>query len=173
MTTSADIPPQAIKAFGPDDFLRALGAALLAWQAVEHSTFRLFHALVGTDDLNISGSIFFTPDSFGVRLKMVQNLILASVPSQKVRDEWADVRRDIDEAVKHRNKMAHWTAAADFDDSTGTMDLALVRSMFRPAAMTKDDLDKVNTPRLIELHDEFGKLSLRIDAITHMIAALS
>jgi len=51
---SGDIAPEAIKSFEPDDFLRALGAALLAWQAVEDSTYRLFHALLRTDDLTIS-----------------------------------------------------------------------------------------------------------------------
>jgi len=80
------VPPAAIRAFGPDDFLRALGAALLAWQAVEEATFKLFHRLLRVDDVNISGAVFFTPDSFGLRLKIVGNLMRSTIRDQATLD---------------------------------------------------------------------------------------
>jgi len=167
MSSPEDISPDSIKSFNPGFIVQLLGTALVVWETVEDSTFRLFQALLRTDDLNISRSVFFTAGSYGMKLKMVDNLLRASVHDESINTNWADLRPKIEAAARLRDTMARWLAAPDFDDETWTMDLALLPVKFRPAT----DQDK--TLRLIRLADEFSELSHRIGALTRSVAALA
>jgi len=174
MDEANDIVSGSIKSFAPDDFLRALGAALLAWQVVEDATFKLFRALLRNNDPSVSASIFFTPEVFGMKLKLVDNLARAVLRAQpELLSDWSTLRGAIETAAGHRNQMAHRGMGTGFDPQTGEMDLALMRSLYRPAAKAKKDHQMYNTPRLAQLHNEFGQLSFQIDGFRDRVDELN
>jgi len=60
-----------------NDFFRAYGSAMFAWQEVETALFKLYHSmnvLAGKLDVMVSSNAYYRKKSFGPKLTLVDKL---------------------------------------------------------------------------------------------------
>lgn len=91
-----------------DQFYRAYGGAMFAWQEVETALFKLYHALRergGSRDIMSSSRTYYAKHSFGPKLRLVDAAVRASHVEGLI--EWGALHKDLRDASQERNSLAH------------------------------------------------------------------
>src|SRR5262249_14057425 len=96
-------------------FCRALGLALIAWQDVEREHFKLFLRMLGAPQWEVASAVYYSIESFESRHKMVCRMAYYFMKGEEYKSQratWLNneggLRKDITEANKNRNKLAHY-----------------------------------------------------------------
>ena len=117
-----------------DDFYRAYGKAMFAWQEVETALFKLYHAIrerSGDRDIMASSRAYYGKHSFGPKLSLVDAVARASDVSALI--DWPTLHKDLHDGSQERNALAHRPVRL-VPDSPGVK-LQLDLPMFAPLAM--------------------------------------
>jgi hypothetical protein len=90
-------------------FYEAIGKASVRWQFVEASLFVIVHAILKTEYRKSSAVLFHiqSPDS---KLQLTDRLCQIHLDKDIISAEWDDFCKDLKEAIKFRNAIAHWEA---------------------------------------------------------------
>lgn len=95
-----------------DDFLNALGAALLEWQSVESNLFLIFNFLVGTHrNPAILSAVYHSVVNITPRLKMTNAAAAIVLKDNPYLQEWTNLYEKIRDNANNRNKLAHFGLA--------------------------------------------------------------
>jgi hypothetical protein len=125
------------------DFYSAIGEALVMWQRVEESHFRLYLELIRAEDKEVAAIPYFSIESFNGRHKMVGHMIsvaLGAKNQKKLRIRWSnELQKTIKDANLDRNKLAHYGLQISAQDSgilpDGTLSLTLSEPRFQPSPL--------------------------------------
>jgi hypothetical protein len=98
----------------PDEFFKAFAIAILVWQSVEDALFRLFYALAQTETVNIAAALYYSQESFGGKLRLVDSLMKVS-KRQDIKGLWTGIAKPLGEAKADRNLLAHMPAVPRFN----------------------------------------------------------
>ncbi len=94
-----------------DDFLKALGAALLAWQRVESNLFLIFNFVVGPHrNPAILSAVYHSVVNITPRLKMTNAAVAIVLKDNPYLQEWTNTKlyKRICDNANNRNKLAHF-----------------------------------------------------------------
>ena len=92
-----------------DDFLNALGAALLAWQRVENNLFLIFNFLAGPHKKPaVLSAIYYSGVNLMPRLKMVNATAEVVLKDNPYLQEWKKLHKKILKRADNRNSLAHF-----------------------------------------------------------------
>jgi hypothetical protein len=95
------------------DLCTNIGIALVTWQDVEKSHYRLFRKFLGVEASAISSVVYFSAESFESRRKMVSRMAsyyLAGAEYAEQRQAWQTLEKELKDANDNRNKIAHYSA---------------------------------------------------------------
>jgi hypothetical protein len=114
-----------------NDFFRSYATAMLVWQNVESALFSVFFSLynydenpkIGARNLKRLGAVFYSQETFGSKLKIVDALAKVSLDAEQMA-RWKKLKRHMEGAYSDRNVLAHFTAVATNTEST-SLDLAM------------------------------------------------
>ena len=149
-----------------DEFFRAYGSAMFAWQRVETALFKLYHAMnvmTGKLDVMASANAYYRKKSFGPKLMLVDKLA-KSVSAYSFID-WTSLKHDLESKSASRNSLAHRPAQL-VKNLDGSVSLELGDPIFEP--MSLREIPSISfiydTKGCLELHSCFAKLAQRVDA---------
>lgn len=131
---STSTPPQANDVTMLDEFYRAYGGAMFAWQEVETALFKLYHAVrerSGNRDIMASSRSYYAKHSFGPKLQLVDRITRA--PDVSTLIDWPTLHKDLHDASQERNALAHRPVRLVRDGPGVKLQLDL--PMFAPLAM--------------------------------------
>lgn len=152
---------KTIKPLSPDDFYKAYAIAMLNWQKVESALFRLLYSLFEGGNLEQVGAAFYSQDSFGAKLRLV-DATAGSVLRDPRLAEWTALNRDLGSASAHRNVLAHLPAVVEFG-ADGSMGLVLQPSLYVPENLRRRKNRKYDAGQCEQLANEFEALEFRLD----------
>jgi len=155
------------KASTPDNFYRAYGVALLSWQHVEHSLFRVYWAMFTAKVLKEAGAAYYTQDSFGAKLRLVEGLAKVTLSGEML-EAWVGLNKRIKAASVDRNVLAHLTAVADFQ-ADGSLELVLAPAIFVPSKLVRT-AKRYDANECHRLTVAFEQLSEDTDKLASMIS---
>jgi hypothetical protein len=145
----------------PDDFYRAYAIAMLNWQKVESALFRLLYSLFEGGNLEQVGAAFYSQDSFGAKLRLV-DATAGSVLKDPRLAAWTALCKDLRDAAAHRNVLAHLPAVVEFAPD-GSMGLVLHPSLYVPENLRRRKSRKYDAAQCEQLANEFEALQSRLD----------
>lgn len=119
-----------------DEFYRAYGRAMFAWQEVETALFKLYHAIgerSGNRDIMASSRAYYAKHSFGPKLRLVDRI--ARAPDVSTLIDWPTLHKDLHDWSQERNVLAHRPVRL-VPDGAG-VSLRLDLPLFAPLAMPK------------------------------------
>jgi hypothetical protein len=116
-------PPKSSGPFGRmDQLYYHIGKGLVAWQEVEDAHFRLFFQLLGAPNYELTAVVYYSVENFILRNSMIDKLARLSFVGRnrkKQRRVWCDEKgglcKEIVQANKTRNKLAHYDAEITHD----------------------------------------------------------
>jgi len=149
-----------------DEFFRAYGSAMFAWQEVETALFKLYHSmnvLAGKRDIMVSAKSYYTKKSFGPKLALVNKLAQDVNVNTFVR--WDTLERDLKSDSVCRNSLAHRPAQL-VKSPGGSVSLALSDPTFLPLSLMEipSIAFPYDTSGCWELCRRFKNLAQRVDA---------
>jgi hypothetical protein len=145
-----------------DDFLSAYAVAMLTWQSVEHSLFVFFYSLFNQPGLQQPSAIYYSQDSFGAKLRIVEataKVVLSEVQHRN----WVSLCKKLRAAAEDRNVLAHFTAVADFQQDN-SISLVLAPALFVPSALKRKRTKKYDAEACRLLAATFKALSAALEA---------
>ena len=131
---STGTPSQANDTTMLDEFYRAYGGAMFAWQEVETALFKLYHSIrerSGDRDIMASSRAYYAKHSFGPKLRLVNGI--ARAPDVSTLIDWPTLHKDLRDASQERNALAHRPVRL-VPDGPGVK-LQLDLPLFAPLAM--------------------------------------
>jgi hypothetical protein len=150
----------------PEDQLRAfyeaIGKATVRWQFVEAALFVVAHAILQTE-YKKSSAVFFHIQSADAKFQLTDRLCRIHFDKGIISAEWDDFCKDLREAIKFRNAIAHWEA-------NFISDLSLVEANEPAVALTRHHMDiravtdtrGLTTSTLNEVAHEYQALASRL-----------
>ena len=93
---------------GENLFLRTLGEALTAWQAVEQEAYMLFVALMGEADSKLVSIVFHHIQSFESRASLLDRCAYFAVQDTKLAERWDSLRKRLNKSAQIRNRLVHF-----------------------------------------------------------------
>lgn len=149
-----------------DEFFRAYGSAMFAWQEVETALFRLYHSmrvLSGQRDIMVSARAYYTKKSFGPKLTLVNKL--AKDVSVNTFIDWDSLERDLKSESVFRNSLAHRPVQL-VEHPDGSASLELGDPIFLPLLLMEIPAIAFpyDTNGCWELRHRFTNLAQRVDA---------
>ncbi len=130
---------------------------MLAWQQVETAVFTVFFSMFDKPQLMQVGALFYSQDSFGGKLRLVEALAKVTLKPEQEKD-WKKLVTRLVKASAERNVLAHFTAVADFEGDSD-IKLVLAPPMFVPPELQKARARKYDAEGCGELVDEFTQLA--------------
>jgi len=118
-----------------DEFFRAYGSAMFAWQEVETALFKLYHSMNVLDarqDIMVSAKAYYTKKSFGLKRELVNKL--ARDVNVKTFIDWDSLNRDLKSESVCRNSLAHRPAQL-VERPDGSVSLELGDPIFFPLSL--------------------------------------
>jgi hypothetical protein len=148
-----------------DQFFRAYGSAMFAWQEVETGLYKLYHSmnvLGGERDIMVSAKAYYKKKSFGSKLDEV-NRIAKIVCVEKYID-WVSLKDDLKHESAFRNSLAH-SPVQLAENQDGSISLVLGDPIFFPSSLREIPTiaHKYDTNKCFEIKNCFEKISKRID----------
>lgn len=154
-----------------DDFFRAYGSAMFAWQIVETALFQLYHSLNvlgGQQNIMVSANAYYTKKSFGQKQKLVEN-IAKDQKVEKFIDDWKSINSNLISESKIRNLLAHRPVCL-MENRNGSISFELHDPIFLPLSLREyPPTFSYNTDGCLELCHRFKNLAQRIDAARELI----
>lgn len=163
-------PSQADNVTMLDEFFRAYGGAMFAWQEVETALFKLYHAIrerSGHRDIMASSRAYYAKHSFGPKLRLVDGL--ARAPDISTLIDWPTLHKDLRDGSQERNALAHRPVRLVPNGAGVTLELSL--PMFAPLAMQTfrawgRPYDAAGCQSLAE---DFDTLAKYVDGAFHLV----
>jgi hypothetical protein len=121
-----------------------IGQITADWARIEDGLFTVFVlALVGSfpeDQLGPYRAVFFTFSSYEGKMRMVNNAMNARYGgNEKVKAEWRELRKALDDFARLRNEVAHlYPAAKSWTDPTAKANVRLVPPFWRSCSSAYD-----------------------------------
>jgi hypothetical protein len=147
------------------DFHREFTQAILCWQHVESSLYLLFYSLFGVREVQPqTAAIYYAQESFSPKLRLVDAVAKVALKDSRL-EAWKKLRSEMESAAKHRNDLAHLTAALEFfPDHSHTF--VLTPSVFVPKQLQRKRTFKYNAAGCKALAKLFTDLGVKIEAFT-------
>jgi hypothetical protein len=154
-----------------DQFFRAYGSAMFAWQEVETALFKLYHTmnvLDGERDIMVSAKAYYMKKSFGSKLTMV-NKIAKNVSVNKYIN-WEPLEHDLKYESGFRNSLAH-SPVQLVENPDGSVNLALGDPIFLPLSLREIPAiaHKYDTNKCLVICCRFENIAQRVDAARRQI----
>lgn len=148
-----------------DEFFRAYGSAMFAWQEVETALFKLYHSmnvLAGERDVMVSANGYYRKRSFGLKLTLVDKLAQRVTAHRFI--DWISLKRDLDSKSLCRNSLAHRPAHL-VSSPDGSVILELVEPIFKPLSLWEipSIAFQYDTKGCLGLYSCFTELTQRVD----------
>lgn len=148
-----------------DEFFRAYGSAMFAWQEVETALFKLYHSmnvLYGESDIMRSAELYYKKKTFGSKLELVKKL--APVVDVNRFVDWNSLESDLKAASGIRNSLAHRPAQLE-ELPDGTIRLVFGEPIFKPISLREMPVlaFQYDTNRCVEFCCDFKCLAQRVD----------
>lgn len=141
-----------------EDFLNALGAALLAWQPVETNLFLIFNFLVGPHrNPAVLSAVFHSVPGITARRKMIGEVMKVELKDKALIKEWSIISKRIEDNSKYRNNLAHFGLVKHLADKETI--LLLKPSLFNVVIKKERDKDGYDVKKLDEWRMSFMSLS--------------
>ena len=144
-----------------DDFYRAYAIAMLNWQNVESSLFRMYYGLFNGTNLSQAGAAYFSLESFGAKLRLV-DATAKVVLDENAAKLWEKLKRRVENSSGDRNVLAHLPASVEFQDD-GACSLVLTANIFVPTALVRRRKKKYDAAECERLGMDFHALAGAID----------
>jgi hypothetical protein len=134
------------------EFYEAIGRALTEWAGIEDRLSWLFGSCVdyragdengASASAGLSTAIFFSIDGLQARLKMIDNVMTATLEYEYAMDaeqieigkglaaRWISIRKQFKDLSERRNRLAHWSVYVTAD-SAGKRKPILIRTLSDP-----------------------------------------
>jgi hypothetical protein len=143
-------------------FYEAIGKASVRWQFVEASLFVIVHAILKTE-YRKSSAVFFHIQSPDSKLQLTDRLCQIHLDKDIISAEWDDFCKDLKEAIKFRNAIAHWEA--NFINDRSLIDLnepAVALTRHHMDIWSEADTRGLTTSTLNEVAHEYRALANRL-----------
>ncbi len=144
------------------DFYRAFAIAMLNWQKVESALFRVYFRLFENGNLKQAGAAYYSLDSFGAKLRLVEATASAVLEDTKL-ESWKSLASEIRNASKDRNALAHLPAMVESNED-GSLSLVLGRHVYVPPSLVRKRTKKYDTDTCERLAFCFEELESELDA---------
>lgn len=149
-----------------DEFFRAYGSAMFAWQEVETALFKLYHSmnvLAERRDIMVSAKAYYKNKSFGPKLTLVNKI--AQDVKATIFIDWDLLERDLKCESVCRNSLAHRPAQLVVRPD-GSVSLELGDPDFLPLSLREIPAIAFpyDTNGCWELFGRFKCLAQRVDA---------
>lgn len=149
-----------------DEFFRAYGSAMFAWQEIETALFKLYHSmnvLAARRDIIVSAKAYYKKKSFRPKLTLVNKL--AQDVNANTFIDWDLLERDLKCESVFRNSLAHRPAQL-VGRPDGSVSLELGDPIFLP--LSPSEIPAIafpyDTNGCWELFGRFKCLAQRLDA---------
>lgn len=150
-----------------DAFYRSYAIAMLTWQSVESSLFRMYFGLFTGGNLRQTGAAYFSVESFGAKLRLV-SATAQVVLGERELGRWSKLQDRLLKASGERNRLAHLPASIEFQ-SDGSCSLVLTPNIFVPETLTKKRRTKYGASDCDRLATSFQDLSHEIDLFAEKV----
>lgn len=149
-----------------DEFFRAYGSAMFAWQKVETALFKLYYSvnvLTGRLDIMASANAYYRKKSFSSKLTLVSKLAQHANVHSFI--DWISLERDLKNKSVFRNSLAHRPAHL-VGNLDGSISVELGDPIFEPLSLRGIPglAFKYDTAGCLRLYSCFKDLAQRIDA---------
>ena len=149
--------------FSPDDFYRAYAIAMLNWQKVESSLFRFYFSLFENGNLVQAGAAYYSLDSFGAKLRLVNATAGAVLHGVKLK-VWEELHQEVRSASGDRNALAHLPAVVEVNPDQ-SLALVLAPHMYVPPSLLRKRTTKYDAGEFERLAFHFEDLANQVDAL--------
>lgn len=137
---------------------------MLNWQRVESALYRLYFSLFENGNLAQSGAAYYSLDSFGGKLRLVNATAVAVLMDAQL-DTWEVLHQEIKSASSERNVLAHLPAVLDVN-ADKSLSLTLAPHCYIPLSMIKKRTRKYDAPECERLASCFDELAKKVDSFT-------
>ena len=148
-----------------DQFYRAYGAAIFAWQEVETALFKLYHSinvLNGERNIMVSAMNYYKKKSFGPKLQLVSKLVTGACARKYI--DWDALEADLKYESEFRNFLAHSPVQLMINPD-GSVGIELVDPIFLPLSMRSGAsiFRKYDSNECVIICERFKDIARRID----------
>lgn len=147
--------------FSPDEFYRAFAIAMLNWQKVERALFELLFSLFKNGNLVQAGAAYYSLDSFGGKLRLVDATAGAVLMGVRLA-AWKAICKEVRNASGDRNALAHLPATVQVNDDQ-SLSLVLAPHIYVPPSLRRNRTTKYDAAKCERLAFHFDQLAKRIE----------
>ena len=157
------------RSYSLNDFYRSCAIAMLNWQQVEASLFRLYFGLLSDPNLRQAGAAFFSLDSFGAKLRLVDATAMVVLNGAALK-KWSELRKHVLTASGERNVLAHLPATVEVQ-ADKSLSLVLASPIFVPASLMRKRKKKYDAKECEHLGGILKNLLLQLTISPRVLAA--
>ena len=152
-------------AFDTQEYAAAVGDAILAWQSVEYSLYRIFCEALEHANTEVLSNVFVGAAHFRTRMAITEAAVVPQIATQKDHlQTWTSLRKKANRNATDRNRIAHGHRVAVVGDDKGKFKSGFysVVSPFRPNAKITEN-QAYSVKKLRECQKSFEALASEID----------
>jgi len=178
----------------PEDFYHGYAIAMLTWQKVEEALFRFFYTLFKGDNLIQAGAAYYSLESFGAKLRLVNDMAKAvraqrdignldgdkdaaaqiAERERKVEDlhaSWTALHTELKAAAADRNVLAHLPARIKYNEDL-SISLILTNPIYVPQGLIRTRKKEYDAAEFLRLAHRFDILETELDKLKEVSARL-